>query len=376
MVRKLKSFCILKSMQNNFLLHLSLITGLGPAVAEKIIGALQEQGIPATQWGQLSVQEILRFCKLSEKTTKALEGLKDQSLLEHELARIEKYAVKWVTILDDAYPALLKNIYLPPIVLYYWGANLKDISVPIALVGSRNASEYGYRAINAFVPELVRNGCTIVSGGALGIDSRAHQVTLDAGGKTIAVIGSGLLKPYPSQNRDLFNAIVRSGGIVMSPFPLTMGALPGNFPARNRIISGLSCACLVVQAAAKSGALITARYALEQGRDVGAVPGAFDDPLSAGCHALIQEGALCVSGVTEALQLAGIMQEVTCKQLPVISETKNVKDPILSLCAQPISFDELLQKTGFNETMLYQRLFELQLEGALEQNFMGLWVIV
>jgi len=377
-------------MSNNFLLHLSLISGFGPAVAEKIVVALQAQKIPADTWDTLTAQEILHYCRLTGKATHALiEGLQDTSMLDKELALIEKHQVKWVTVLDSAYPEALKHTHLPPLILYYFGADLNSYKNVLAIVGAREATDYGYDAVQSLVPDLVRVGCTIVSGGAIGIDSKAHRATIDAGGKTIAVIGSGLLNPYPARNKALFNDIVRSGGAVVSPFPLTFGVFTGNFPARNRIISGLSRGCLVVQAAEQSGALITARYALEQGRDVGAIPGAFNDPMSAGCHILIKDGALCVTSVTDALQLAGLDPELALaeprQQNLFSNETKqmchpglgsgssSIKDPLVMLCAKPISFDELLVSTGMEPSILQGKLFDLQLEGALEQNFMGLW---
>lgn len=368
-------------MQREILLHISLISGIGPAVVEKLISA------------ESLSEDIYRF---SEKDFRArfnfsvntaqllVAGLSDKKLLEKELDLILKNSISWVTIMDEKYPELLKHIHLPPTVLYFKGEYLKNADNCLAIVGSRKATFYGQRVISKLVPELVNEEFILVSGGAIGADTMVHQATLNECGKTIAVIGAGLLRPYPASNTKLFEKIVQSGGTIISPFPLTLNALPGNFPARNRIISGISKGCIVIQAAAQSGALITAQYALEQGREVFAVPGQIDEELSAGCHSLIAQGATLLSSMQDVLnafgrnskeQLPKKQREIAPLQLSEATDQKKVFDPLLKLCMKPTSFDDLLNGSGLDFSQLQQKLFNLQLQGLITQNFMGFWEI-
>jgi DNA processing protein len=278
-------------MNSTTLLHLNLLPGIGPATVQRLV---------STNLQNPSVFD-LRDLGLSLTAAQTIvAGLSDTALLEQELLLIAKHGVGIITIADPDYPALLRAIHLPPPVLYYLGARPTDNS-SIGVVGSRKANSYGFAAINKLIPPLVAAGFTIISGGAAGIDHHAHQVTLDHHGRTVAVLGSGLLQLYPPTSKSVFAAMVAQGSTLLSSFPLTTPPLAGNFPARNRIIAGMSQATLVIQAAEKSGALITASFALEQGRDVFAVPGAIDDPLAVGCHKLIQQGAKLVQDSSDIL---------------------------------------------------------------------------
>jgi DNA processing protein len=257
----------------------------------------------------------------------------------------------------------------------------------LAIVGSRKATRYAQMAIERIVPDLVEHNVCVVSGGALGADSMAHACTLEAGGKTVAILGSGLLELYPSTNIKLFESIVAEGGAIVSSFPLTTTAHPGNFPARNRVIAGLSHACLVVQAAARSGALITAQYALDQGKEVLAVPGMINDPLSDGCHALLRDGAFIATSAQDVLAVFGEMKnlvtigslipsETQGKQLSVIecsSQESSLRGRIIRACTQPRALDDLVSEVGVGAEEVMQELFDLQLSGKLQQNFAGLW---
>jgi DNA processing protein len=211
----------------------------------------------------------------------------------------------------------------------------------------------------------------------------AHKAALKAGGKTIAVLGSGLLRPYPASNIRLFDEIVAQGGSVISAFNLCMEPLPGNFPARNRIIAGLADGCLVVQAAAKSGAAITAQFALEQGKEVFAIPGPITDPLSAGCHQLIGQGAKLIQCVEDiACELAinvsthGTEQIIDTQLSLDCSEPQTVADRILLACRNPQDFDSLLQRLNIDNLQLQQELLELELVGKVTQNHAGFWQVV
>ncbi len=364
------------------ILHLSLIEGVGPTSIKTIIAQKPEDlawnhlyDFALSDWRQLG---------LAHKVCLALvSGLQDTVLLEKELALISKHNIQWLSFLDDAYPHLLAHIYMPPSILFWQGSI--TFSKALAVVGSRDTHAYGERVINAIVPKLVQHEYTIVSGGAFGADTMAHQAALDAGGKTIVILGSGLLRPYPHENRRLFEKVVAEGGAVVSSFPAEMSPHPGHFPARNRIISGLSHGVVVVQAAAQSGAKITAHLALEQGRDVFAVPGSVDDPLSAGCHGLIQEGAKLIMNADDILEEYGIPKptqktEKNSKksqrnvQLRVTPKFENpVHEKIVAACVHAQSIDELSAQVKLELAALQKELFALQMNGVVEQDFMGMW---
>ena len=360
------------------ILHLSLIDGVGPAAIQKLITLWPDQSdwqalysLSLFDWRQRGITE-----KMAERL---VVGLADRKELDAELALIEKHAINWITILDDEYPEQLKHIHIPPAVLYWRG--IFEMSNCLAVVGSRDTNSYGEKMIARIVPQLVNHGFTIVSGGALGADAMAHYAALNAGGKTVIVLGSGLLQPSPRTNQPLFEKAIREDGAVISSFPLQAVAQPGNFPARNRIISGLSKGVLVVQAAQKSGARITAQYALEQGRDVFAIPGSIDDPLSAGCHALIKEGAKITVAAQDILQEYGVKEEavqhtIKTELKPAISVQRQ-RDPlqqkIIERCMHPQSVDDLAVVCALALSEMQKALFELQLAGVVEQDFTGLW---
>ena len=246
----------------------------------------------------------------------------------------------------------------------------------LAVVGPRKADNYGISVINLLLPDIINCGWTCVSGGAYGVDTLVHKKSVDLGGKTIAVLGSGLLNLYPDSNKRLFQQIVDGGGTLLSSFSLNAPPLAGNFPARNRIIAGLSKACIVIQAAQKSGALITANFALEQGKEVGAIPGPIDNALSYGCNELIKQGAACI---TNSIQLLELLNDNSYLKLKpnnnIIKETRpeTLDEKILSLCSNPLSFDELLSKLNISFSELNDKLLELNFNGLLFQNFLGLW---
>ncbi len=369
-------------LNKNLLLHLSLIDGIGPITVQTIIRTIKFDHNESSLY-HFSAADWMHYCGIAHNAAiKIVAGLADEKLLETELYLIEKHKIQWITILDDAYPALLCQIYMSPTVIYWKGGTFQDTQKHIAVVGSRASNTYGSRVVAKLVSELVAAGVTIVSGGALGIDTLAHEATLKSGGKTIAVLGSGLLKEYPASNRKLFTSIAEHNGLVMSIFPLQMEPLPGNFPARNRVIAGLSHGCLVVQAAQKSGALITAYYALEQGRGVFAVPGAIDDPLSAGCHSLIQQGAHLVMSAHDIIQEIGgaypvirdvqtTLHEVQQRDNQKLSETQT---KIIAACRHATSLDEIIEKTELELCVVQAELFGMQLEGLIEQDFTGMWI--
>ena len=389
-------------MNNNFILHLTLIEGITPSIIKRIIES-QRSGVQTSDLYHLSAAAWINYFAIPEKVAyKLVAGLSDMTILEKELDLIHKYAIKWITIADESYPSLLKEINSPPYVLYFYGDAQLFSSKSIAVVGSRKATQYGGKIIATMIPDLVNAGYTIISGGALGIDTMAHEAAVQCGGKTIAILGSGLLRPYPSSNKKLFKKIVENGGIVATSYPALMEGFPHNFPARNRIVTGLSKGCLVGQAAQKSGALISAHCALDQGREVFAVPGLFDDELSIGCHEIIQQGAKLVMSSADILSEFGdtvVAQKSDLEKQAVLfnnahsnallSSTVNAnlkshsaraemysesQQKIITACAQPISLEDIISTTDLSFDVVQSELFNLQLDGVVSQDFTGMWI--
>lgn len=369
------------------ILHASLISGVGSSIISTLLQR-KPAGFSNQDLYDLSSTEVVRMFGLTRASADALvSGLADHDLLAKELDLAERFGISWIPIDDENYPPLLRAIHLPPPILYVKGAPLTHAIKPLAFVGSRIANEYGKAFIDATIPPLVSRNWAIVSGGARGADSFAHQATLACGGITIAVLGSGLLRPYPATNIRLFDAIIQAGGSMVSSFPLECEGFPGNFPARNRIVSGMSRGVVVVQAALKSGARITAEYAIEQGREVFAVPGPIHDELSLGCHALIKEGATLVNGAQDILQEFGetlVPQPYKAAirdQMPIpLGDPISSNDPhlknktiIVEQCKIPRSVDELMGVTNLSLGEITPLLFDLQISDLLEQNFMGKW---
>jgi DNA processing protein len=231
-----------------------------------------------------------------------VDGLADTKLLETELQFIQEHDVTIVTYWCSGYSKILAEIHVPPVVLYCQGnTSLLSHEKMIACVGARKAHSYAKDALIQIVGPMIQDGWIVVSGGAAGADRYAHELAMDLQGFTIVVVGSGLCHQYPPSNKDLFARAIKSGSLIVSSFPMNRQPDGTTFPIRNRIISGLSLGCLVVQAAQKSGALITAQQALDQGRDVFAVPGSIFDFLSAGCHELIGQGAKVVTSAQDIL---------------------------------------------------------------------------
>jgi DNA processing protein len=229
---------------------------------------------------------------------------------EHEVAWLAEANHHLITLTDPRYPTRLREIADPPAVLYVIGDPDLLSATQLGIVGSRNPTPGGSETAHAFASYLTQSGLTITSGLALGVDAAAHRGALEAGGKTIAVAGTGLDRVYPARHRELAHEIAGHGALI-SEFPLGTPALASNFPRRNRIISGLSLGVLVVEAAVQSGSLITARLAAEQGREVFAIPGSIHNPLARGCHALIRQGAKLVETAADILEELGPIARVT-----------------------------------------------------------------
>jgi DNA processing protein len=267
------------------------------------------------------------------------------------------------------YPPLLAEIYDPPLVLYLRG-NPDYLSMPqLAIVGSRNPDRFGSTTAHEFAKSCAANGLTITSGLAIGVDRHAHEGALESDARTIAVMGTGINRIYPASNRNLAHAIAEQG-LLISEFAPDIGPKPENFPRRNRIISGLACGTLVIQAALKSGSLITARTAMEQGREVFAMPGSIHNPLSRGCHQLIRSGAKLVETVDDIFEelqsMVAYSRSLATEEKT--SDTTTTADPeiLQHIGYDPISIDELAQISHINVATLKATLLELELEGKIE----------
>ncbi|MCD6363222.1 MAG: DNA-processing protein DprA [Synergistetes bacterium] len=281
------------------LLALNLVDGLGP---RRIYALVAYFGSPLTVW-EADISDLKGVPGIGSKLAEAIVKARRSGLFEKELELLEKEDIGFLTTLDDEYPSMLREIELPPPVLYLKGEISNDRK--LAIVGTRRPTQYGRKIAHSFSKELASRGIGIVSGLARGIDSEAHKGALEGGGKTYAVLGSGLLNVYPPELKELASDIALNGALI-SEFPLRCPPFSWNFPRRNRVISGLSEGVLVVEAPLKSGAMITASFALDQGRDVYAVPGSIFSPKSKGPNLLIGEGAKPILGFEDLLEEFGV----------------------------------------------------------------------
>lgn len=271
---------------------------------------------------------------------------------------------------DTDYPERLKQTAVPPVALYIKG-NLPTLKASLAMIGSRRASAYGIKVAQAFAQDLAAAGLEIISGGAKGIDTASHEGALQGGGPTVAVLGCGIDIVYPSENQKLF-ARIREQGALVSEFPPGTPPLQGNFPQRNRIVSGLAQGILVVEAAQKSGAMITVGFALEEGREVFCIPGSIFLPNSAGCHSLIKAGARLVDRPEDILEDLLISLPVTrvgpsLFSQPDLKLTPEGQRLLAILTGQPQSLEVLLEATGFSLATVSKELLDLQLKGVVAQ---------
>lgn len=285
------------------------------------------------------------------------------------LITLKNEKINIITIEDKYYPRLLKEIYNPPYLLYYKGTIKKDFEYTIAIVGTRKYSNYGEQVAEKMAHELAKNNITIVSGLALGIDTIAHEACLEAGGDTIAVLGSGLdyQNLYPSSNRYLIDKIILSGGCVISEFPPGTAPLRPHFPQRNRIISGLSLGTLVIEAKAKSGALITANHALDQNREVFAIPGNIFSENSKGPNKLLKMGARLVDSskdILETLNLTKAMEFLENKK--IIGDTKEEELIISLLSHEPVYVDDLIRETKLDASKISSTLTIMEMKGIVK----------
>ncbi|MDH3559504.1 MAG: DNA-processing protein DprA [Gammaproteobacteria bacterium] len=305
----------------------------------------------------------------------------DQERIERDLAWAEQPGNHIITCRDPRYPGLLLQIADPPPLLYVHG-NVEALGqLQLAMVGSRNPTASGQRTATEFARYLALAGLTITSGLALGIDAASHQGALDVGKSTIAVMGTGLDRVYPSRHRELAHVIAEHGALV-SEFPVGTAPKPENFPRRNRIISGLSLGILVVEAAIRSGSLISARCAGEQGREVFAIPGSIHNPLARGCHALIRQGAKLVETAQDIIDELGALAGACAPPGPQTHNQSRVPAPELSadylqlldsIGYDPTSVDALVETSGLTPAVVSSMLLQLEMSGYLASSAGGLY---
>jgi len=341
-------------------ISLSQIHGIG---SQTFCLLLKTFGSPANIYAARRTQlaEVV-----SDKIASAISQGADKDTLADSLQWLSQANNHLVTLADEHYPKALLEITDPPPLLYAKGTLALLNQPSIAIVGSRNASVQGEKNAEAFAHDLCGYGLCIVSGLALGIDGAAHRGALKANGATIAVVGTGLDIVYPAKHRDLAHQIAEHG-LILSEFALGTPSKPQNFPKRNRIISGLSTGCLVVEANLQSGSQITARLAAEQGREVFAIPGSIHSPMSKGCHQLIKQGAKlvdCIQDIVGELNLNTLTADI--KQ-PMDSDSgSDAKHPLLKLMGyEPISLENLVGLSGLTVSEVSSMLMLLELEGSI-----------
>lgn len=348
--------------------YLNALNRLPILGARRITALLAHYGSAEKVW-QAPGEDYAQLLSLKKEVGEQLANDKQALDPEGEWLGLERYHIKTLSVEADDYPWLLKQISCPPPILYYLGC-LEALSRPaVAIVGSRRSTFYGQEVAGRLAGELAAAGISIVSGMALGVDTAAHRGALEGGGKTAAVLGCGLDLCYPPQNRKLMEEIA-SKGVVFSEFPLGTQPLAANFPQRNRIISGLTLGTVVVEATAKSGSLITANYALEQNREVFAVPGNIGSPYSRGCHRLIKEGARLVESAADILAELNLVEsheEQLSLSLPA-PELSDDENKLLQLIPYyPIHIDDLIRSGAFSAASASSLLLSLELKRLIRQ---------
>jgi DNA processing protein len=326
-----------------------------------------------------SPAEIASVGRISRKLAAALPTLADDPTADDVIDLCRKRSVDIILEGSDAYPSLLSRIDDPPGLLFVRGTLLPQDSLSVAIVGARHATAYGLKAAEQFGAGLARAGYTVVSGLARGIDAAAHRGAMKAGGRTIAVLGSGVLNVYPPEHADLAREVIDSGALISELPPLTDPNV-GTFPQRNRIVSGLSLGVVVVQAADRSGALITARLATEQGREVFAVPGPIDCRMSRGCHGLIRDGAKLVESVDDILEEFGpLFETVTTADGRAVKSAAELQlgdveqrvldayDVLAEGDSKPVIIDEIVDSSGLAASQVLATIGVLEMRRLIRR---------
>ncbi|PKD42905.1 DNA-protecting protein DprA [Rhodohalobacter barkolensis] len=354
------------------MIALSLVPEMGPGRAKKL---LQLTGVEsADQLFDLNIRDYLKADGIGKQVSKYLSEFDDWEAVDKILLRTEKIAATLIAFDDDHYPKLLKHIYDPPLILWCKG-DLSVLDEPgIAVVGTRNPGSYGLKQSEYWSQKLVQNGITVNSGLAYGVDAKAHQTAVENGGKTVAVLGSGIDVIYPAKNKPLAKRIIDSGGLIMSEFPPGTKPDAGNFPGRNRIVSGMSHGVLVVESGVKGGSMITARYALDQNREVFVVPHQLGYIKGKGCNYLIQNGqGKLVRDIDDILEEISVETNTNKPSEKTVSTWRSLSltDDESKLCemldGKSLHIDQISEITGQPTFKLLPQMLTLELKGAITQ---------
>ncbi len=356
--------CIMMRTQDRLLLiALNMIPQLGP----KRIMSISETFSSISDFYKARHEDLIKIIGISEKMSSSIIQHRKNLDVNLEIKKAKQIGASIITVIDRDYPDILKHIYDPPPVLYVLGDVKTFEYESIAIVGTRKATFYGKTIAEDFARDLASMEINVVSGMARGIDSHAHRGAIDAGGPTTAVLGCGLDIIYPPENKGLMKKIAECG-CVISNFPLGSKPLGVNFPARNRIISGLSLGTLVVEAAEKSGSLITADFSMEQGREVFAIPGSIRSPYSRGTNKLIKQGAALVESVDD------ILEELSINNIHTLRKNKEISSQVLSEAEKkvldliefdPVSIEQILKTSKLSPGQLNVILTRLELKGFI-----------
>ncbi len=328
----------------------------------------------ADQLFELNIRDFLKVDGIGKQISKNLSDFEDWDSVDKILERTERTGAKLLAYDDEQYPELLKHIYDPPLILWYKG-DLKALEKPgVAVVGTRNPGSYGLSQAAEWSKSLVQKGICINSGLAYGIDAKAHQTAVENGGKTVAVLGSGIDVIYPAKNKPLAKKIVESCGLIMTEFPPGTQPDAGNFPGRNRIVSGMSHGVLVIESGVKGGSMITARYALDQNREVFVVPHQLGYMKGEGCNYLIQNGqGKLVKSIEDILEEISVEAASEAVSEKTISTWKSLElsDDEATLCElldnRPLHIDQISEKLGQPTFKLLSKMLTLELKGAVVQ---------
>lgn len=346
---------------------LNSVPGVGSVFIKRLLDRFQT---PEAVF-QASMKELLEVEGLGVKVASEIRKGPSEQAVKKELSSLEKSGGRIITLKDEVYPPRLRDIYDPPALLYLKGELKKEDELAVSIVGSRKTTPYGRWITEKISQTLVRYGVTIVSGMARGVDSVAHWGAISGGGRTLAVLGCGVDVVYPPENRNLFAKIIEQGA-VLSEFPMGSPPEGGHFPKRNRIISGLSMGVVVVQAGPDSGSLITANYALEQGREVFAIPGNVGADGSRGTNRLIKDGAKLVESSEDILEEIlpqwrrekERIEEVKPRG-PDLSEEEKVLYEMLG--ETPLHIDAMIRESKFEPGKVPSLLLDLELKGVISQ---------
>ncbi|MCO5186979.1 MAG: DNA-processing protein DprA [Anaerolineae bacterium] len=344
-------------------LGFNLVSGIGPAKMQALLDRFDD----LEQAWNANVGALYAL-GIDKRTLENLVAAREALDLDAELARIERAGLRLLTWQSADYPRYLREVPMAPPVLYMRGELLSADEWAIAVVGTRRLTAYGRQVARELTLGLARSGITVISGLARGIDSLAHKTAIEAGGRTIAVLGSGLNQIYPPENRRLAEQIVAGHGALISEYALDTPPDARNFPPRNRIISGLSLGTIVVEAGERSGALITASFALEQNREVFAVPGPVTSKASKGTNRLIQEGAKLVTSIEDVLEELNLTQ-ATQQQAVQLFMPESAEEALLlrHLMDEPTHVDELSRQSGLPTALVSSTLTLMELKGMVQQ---------